>query len=211
MKPYIDVSLEDRQDMIDVVDKPNASSRLWRFVLSAVVIAAAMVAVWLVVTDNAKRKLVAELANATERGELYTLIHTADWDVLRDDMKRDLLERAQRSAALPEEPRVVEELVDYYVRPEYAPELMRHYQQKAAHIPPHAFVRQVRFSGLTEVTVELASPPQFDKPWLNQLEPVLAVFRFNAPELSWKLQKLRAPDYLIPASVPAIAFKKGVL
>lgn len=167
--------------------------------------AGTLLAAWLLFQEAAKQQLVTSMASAARQGDLYVLIDGTDWVSVRDELKRDLKSRAKTNASLPNQDSIVEELVDFYVRPANVPDLVNLYRSSASRVDPKVFVRDIRFSGFAEMTVEIATPPQFNKPWLNALEPVRAVFKLDGfgPEgLSWRLKKIDAPDYLIPTQAP---------
>lgn len=161
-----------------------------------------LLAAWLLVQDGAKRAVISDLASAAKSGNIYELKNKTDWASVRDWMKRDLKQRAAI-----EQNAKVDKLVDYYVRPENLPSLLYFYNANAKGVSPEAFVRDVRFSGITQITIEMAAPPQFDKPWMNGLQPVRAVFELDGME--WKLKRINAPDYLIPHDAPLIVADKG--
>ena len=207
MHQNIDITLIDRQDVIEIVDKNQQdikpSLRWLRFLALALSGAGMLLAVWLLVQESAKRQLIRDFAGATAAGNSMTLILNTDWVSVRQALKQDLKLRFATNPSLPNSREDVEKLVDYYVQPEKVPYLLYFYQQAAGRIGAEAFVRRARFSGLTEITVDIASPPQVNKPWLNHLEPVHAVFQLDMAALNWKLVKIQAPDYLIPTQVPA--------
>jgi hypothetical protein len=169
----------------------------------AVMGAGTLLAAWLLVQDATKRAVITDIADATRQGNIHALNEKTDWTSVRNWLKQDL---KQRAAA--EQSAKVDQIVDYYVRPENLPSLLYYYNTSANHVKPEAFVRDARFSGITQITVEFAAPPQFDKPWLEKLKPVRAVFELDG--LDWKLKRIDAPDYLIPTAAPAtIASKEG--
>ncbi|MDB5478022.1 MAG: hypothetical protein JWM96_517 [Alphaproteobacteria bacterium] len=163
-----------------------------------------LLAAWMLVQQAARNQVIREFATAAREGNMYVLSANTDWDSVRDGLKRDLKERAASSDTLPRDEAALDELVDYYVRPQNLPSLLYYYNANAAHINPADFVRDVSLSGITQFTVEIGAPPQFDKPWLNNLEPVRATFALDG--LNWKLKQIHAPDYLIPASAPTAHF-----
>lgn len=156
---------------------------------------------WFMVQNTIKNQLVQEFEEAVALGKIHVFVQQTDWQTVRKGMKDDLKRRALHNVSLPQQAGTVDELVEYYVRPDNVPELLRYYNNKASHVKPRDFIRNIYFTGLTEVTIELAIPPQPDKPWLNQQEPARAVFRLIGTQ--WLLKKLEAPDYLIPTQVPA--------
>jgi hypothetical protein len=166
-----------------------------------------LLAAWLLFQNAAQKAIVADVASAARDGNIYKLKSHADWASIKDDLKKSIKERnvnvAHTNGSKDE---AVDELVEYYVRPESLPSLLYEYNSTLKHVDPEAFVRDVRFSGVTEITVEIAPPPQFDKPWMNKLEPVRAVFKLDG--LDWKLKKIDAPDYLIPQRAPTPSFKE---
>lgn len=110
---------------------------------------------------------------------------------------------------MPTQPEAVDELVNYYVRPENLPMLIDMYKTAAREIDPKAFVRDVRFSGIREITMHVSPPPQFNMPWVNRLQPVEVVLSLETS--GWKMKRVRPPEYLIPISAPTSRFivKKG--
>ena len=194
----IDVKEKDRQEKQEKWDAFGMG------VFLVVLGAGTLLAAWLLFQEATKKSLVDELATAARQGDFHVLQKHTDWDSVRNWLKTDLKKRstvntANTAAARPDQ---VDQIVDYYVRPDNLPSLLYYYNANAGHVSPEAFVRDVRFSGITQVTVEIAAPPQFDKPWLNNQPPVRAVFDFDLKEMGWKLKKLDAPDYLIPTRVP---------
>jgi hypothetical protein len=184
-------------------------TRLDNFAMSVFLVvmgAGAFLAAWLLFQEATKRALVTDFAIAARQGNIYALNENTDWASVRDWMKRDLKQRPRFATGITPVSKA-DELVEYYVRPENLPSLLYYYNTNARHMDPEAFVRDVRFSGITEITVEIAAPPQLDKPWINQLEPVRAVFQLEG--LGWKLKKLNAPDYLIPSEAPTASFRRG--
>ncbi len=171
--------------------------------------AGTLLAAWLLFQEATKRSIVDQIATATREGNIYSLNAQTDWPSVRNWLKADLKQRSvHNGTSSPDKAEQVDGIVDYYVRPENLPSLLYYYNANAAHVNPEAFVRDVRFSGITEVTVEIAAPPQFDKPWMNNLQPVRAVFELEAN--GWKLKKLDAPDYLIPTRAPpTVMARKG--
>lgn len=159
-------------------------------------------AAWLLVQNTLKNRMIEEFEQAVELGKIHVFVKQTDWQSVRKGMKDDLKRRALHNVSLPQEAVTVDRLVEYYVRPENVPELLRYYNNKVSHIRPRDFIRSIYFTGLTEVTVELAIPPQLDKPWLNHQEPVRAVFRLVGTQ--WLLKKFDAPDYLVPTQAPVI-------
>jgi hypothetical protein len=178
-----------------VVNPTSKLDNLAMGIFLVVMGAGILLAAWLLVQDATKRAVVADLADATRQGNIHALNEHTDWQSVRDWLKKDL--KARPAAAQNDK---VDNLVDYYVRPENLPNLLYFYNTIGGHVSPEAFVRDIRFSGITQITVEMAAPPQFDKPWMNKLEPVRAVFELDG--LEWKLKRITAPDYLIPASAP---------
>lgn len=160
--------------------------------------AGTLLAASLLVQDATKRAVIYDLADAARSGNIHALNEYTDWNSVRNWMKKDLKQRDVATS-----PEKVDKLVDYYVRPENLPSLLYYYKTAAGGASPEAFIRDARFSGMTEITVELAAPPQFDKPWISNLQPVRAVFALDG--LQWKLKRLDAPDYLIPADAPTTA------
>lgn len=160
-----------------------------------------LLAAWLLVGEGAKRQLIHDFAQAAKQGNIYALKLHTDWASVKENLKDDLLHRAHKPASdLPKDAGAVNELVEYYVRPDNLPQLLSAYRNMAGPVSPDAFVRDARLSGIREITVELGIPPQLDKPWLNNLEPVRAVFALNRK--GWVLKKVIAPDYLIPSKAP---------
>lgn len=165
-----------------------------------------LLAAWMLFQNASQKAVIADIASAARDGDIYKLKNHTDWASVQAWMKKDLKARGAPIAATGNKDKAVDELVDYYVRPESLPSLLYYYNSSLKHVDPESFVRDVRFSGITEMTVEIAPPPQFDKPWMSNLEPVRAVFKLEG--LGWKLKKLEAPDYLIPPSAPTPSFKE---
>lgn len=160
-----------------------------------------LLAAWMLVGEGAKRQLIHDFTQAANQGSVYKLQLHTDWSSVKENLKQDLLHRGHKSATgQPRDASEVNELVDYYVRPDSLPQLLSEYRKMAGPVSPDAFVRDARLSGIREITVVLAPPPQLDKPWLNNLEPVRAVFALGSK--GWVLKKVVAPDYLIPSKAP---------
>lgn len=165
-------------------------------------------AAWLLVQNAVKDHIVNEINTAVAQGNIHLFVKHTDWQSVRKGLKHDLKQRAIHNVSLPQEPAVVDKLIEYYVRPGNVPDFLYYYNSKASHLQAKDFIRNVYFSGLTEVTVEIASPPQLDKPWLNHQEPTRAVFRLIGTQ--WLLKKVDAPDYLIPTQAPTTRSQKPV-
>lgn len=164
--------------------------------------AGVLLASWLLTQQASTTSLVHHITSAARAGEVYKLAQSADWESLRKHLKSDLKKRSKASKHL--NPDQIDRLVDYYVRPQQLGLLVAHYNAGPVRdMPPEAFIRQARFSGLTELTLELAPPPQFDKPWMNNLEPMKVVFALDG--LSWKLKRVSAPDYMLPTTLPLVS------
>ena len=189
-------------------------SRLDRIALSlflSVLGAGTLLAAWLITQDAAKRSLINDFATATQNGDIYRLSSTLDWNSVRAHLKQDILSDNVRSehAGLPTQPEAVNELVNYYVRPENVPMLISMYKNGARDIDPKAFIQEVNFSGWREITMHIAAPPQFQQPWINRLKPVEVIMTLETS--GWKIKRIRPPEYLIPTSAPTPRFnaKKG--
>ena len=168
--------------------------------------AGVLLASWLLAQQASTTYLIYDISEAARTGHIHKLADAADWESLRSHLKQDLKERPATMRGLG--PDAIDQLVDHYVRPQNLGLLVAHYNAGPVRdIPPEAFIRQARFSGLTELTLELGPPPQFDKPWMNELEPVRAVFALDG--LSWKLKRISAPDYLLPSTLPMPADYKA--
>lgn len=164
--------------------------------------AGTLLASWLLLQQASKNHVIYEISTAAREGELYKLTKAMDWNSVRESLKEELKQKANPHNGLPTRAEEVDALVDYYVRPQNLETLVTLYHSSPAkNMNPESFIRGVRFSGITEMTIELASPPQFDKPWMNYLEPVRAVFALDG--MTWKLKRISAPDYLIPTRMPA--------
>ena len=175
--------------------------------------AGTLLAAWLLTQDAAKRNVVERLASATQHGNIHVLNNVIDWDSVRNNLKKDLMERKiQTSGAdLPTQPEAIDELVNYYVRPGNLPMLLNIYKQGAAsRINPRDFVRDAHFSGIREITLNVSAPPQLEKPWINKLDPIEMVMSLEPT--GWKVKRIRPPEYMIPTSAPTSRFinKKGV-
>lgn len=175
--------------------------------------AGTLLAAWLLTQDAAKRNVVERLANATQRGDIHVLNTAIDWDSVRNNLRKDLLERTIQAheANLPTQPEAVDELVNYYVRPGNLPMLLNLYKEGAAsRIDPRDFVRDAHFSGIREITLNVSAPPQLEKPWINKLHPIEMVMSLEPS--GWKVKRIRPPEYMIPTSAPTSRFinKKGV-
>jgi len=205
-----DISFVDHSDeIIEVVDRPIEKHVLQiRWLTAALIVvlgATAMMVGWVIFQEVAKRRLLHELSVAATTSNIHAFVSGTDWQSIRDTLRQDLKQRATTSASLPQQAKTIDRLVDYYVRPESVPMLLAFYQKNAGTIRPEAFMRHPRFTGLAEITMDIVMPPQFDKPWLNNLEPVHAVFALDVADLGWKLKKIDAPDYLIPTRLPKTA------
>lgn len=200
--------------IIAFVPNPEASPfyRIKRSVINSmnqaslsILAAGTLFAAWLLIQDITKQRIIDDISIAVTSGNIHMLVKNTDWESVRHHMKRDLQHRSRHNVSLPQKPHELSALVDYYIRPENVPVLFEAYRRKASHMNVRDFVRRSYFSGLTEVTLELASPPQFDKPWLNRQPPVRAVFKLRG--MGWTLHHIDAPDYLIPTQ--ALALKKS--
>lgn len=151
-----------------------------------------------------RQHVVRTVAMAAEKGDIYSLKKRTDWAELRAWMKQDLRKRTQtiaaKSSGYEMSEKEVDDLVDYYVQPANLPSLIYFHNQLASNIDAEDFVRNVRFTGMKEMTMEISFPPQEDKPWVNYLEPVKAVFQLD--NMKWKLKKLHTPLYLVPTKAP---------
>ncbi len=181
------------------------ASRLDRIAVSlflSVLGAGTLLAAWLITQDAAKRDLINSFASATENGDIYRLNNTLDWNSVRNNLKHDILANTLRSeaAGLPTQPEVVDQLINYYVRPENIPVLINLYKNGAREIDPRAFVQDINFSGWREITMHVAAPPQFNQPWINRLKPVEVNLVLETS--GWKVKRIRPPEYLIPTSAP---------
>lgn len=189
--------------------KDDSQTRLDRFAAGMFLVvlgSGVLLASWMLFQNASKKAVINEIATAAREGDFHKLKTQTDWESVKDSLKKNLIERGVNLAAVTgDHEQAVEELVDYYVRPESLPSLLYYYNVSLGHVNPEAFVRDVRFSGITEMTIEIAPPPQLDKPWMNNLEPVRAKFALDG--LEWKLKDLDAPDYLIPAAAPTPSFK----
>lgn len=163
--------------------------------------AATLFAAWFIFQDAAKDTIIQTISHAMENGDIYTLSNNLDWIALQNGLKQDLRDRATHNASLPQDPEKLDQLVNFYVQPGNIPELMNYYRLKAKHIPASNFIRAAYASGLAEITIEIAPPPQFNQPWMNQLEPARAVFRPSL--IGWKMKTLHIPDYMIPTRIPS--------
>lgn len=173
--------------------------------------AGTLLAAWLLFQEATKKSIVDQFATAARQGDIHVLNEGTDWTSVRNWLKSDLKMRHKgdsQNTSVTNKPQQVDEIVDYYVRPENLPSLLYYYNENAGHVKPEAFVREVHFTGLREITVEIGAPPQLDKPWMNSLAPVRAIFELEGS--GWKLKRLDAPDYLIPTQAPTASFiKKG--
>lgn len=144
---------------------------------------------------------------AAKNGDIFSLKNRTDWPELRAWMKDDLHKRtktiAAKSSGYDMSDQAVDDLVDYYVQPANLPSLIYFHNQLASNVNVEDFVRNVRFTGMKEMTMEISFPPQEDKPWVNYLEPVKAVFQLD--NMTWKLKKLHTPLYLVPQKAPTPA------
>ncbi len=174
--------------------------------------AGTLLAAWLLTQDAAKRNVVERIATATQQGNIHALNSIIDWDSVRKNLKKDILERhPAQGTDLPTQPEAVDELVNYYVRPGNLPMLLNIYKEGAAsRIDPRDFVRDAHFSGIREITLNVSAPPQLEKPWINKLRPIEMVMSLEPT--GWKVKRVRPPEYMIPTSAPTSRFisKKGV-
>lgn len=187
----------------------NAPSRWDAFAMGvflSVLGAGVLLASWLLTQQASTNYLVRDISSAARAGQIHKLAQSADWKSLRTHMKRDLKHRVMASKNLSSEQ--IDRLVDHYVQPQQLGALVAHYNAGPARdMPPEAFIRHARFSGLTELTLELAPPPQFDKPWMNNAEPMKVVFALDG--LSWKLKRVSAPDYMLPTALAMPVIQKA--
>jgi hypothetical protein len=199
------------QELISLLTRKSSdgNSRLDRFAAGMFLVvlgSGVLLAAWMLFQNAAQKAVIHELAVATRDGDIHKLKSQTDWESVKESLKKDLKERGVTLASKTgDNDKAVDELVDFYVRPESLPSLLYYYNVSLGHVNPEAFVRDVRFSGITEMTIEIAPPPQLDKPWMNSLEPVRAKFALDG--LEWKLKQLDAPDYLIPPKAPTPSFK----
>ncbi len=173
--------------------------------VSVVVIVMAFLFVSVILMHTFTRQhVVNSVSVAAEQGDLYSLNTRTDWAELRAWMKEDLQRRSQtiaaKSSGYDMSQQEIDDLVDYYVQPANLPSLIYFHNKMASNIQPREFVRNIRFTGLNEMTMELSFPPQAEKPWVNYLEPVRAVFQLD--NMTWTLKKLHTPFYLIPTKAP---------
>lgn len=168
-----------------------------------------ILALGLVAQQTVKDRFINEVTRAVAQGQIHIFTKNTDWNHLRSELKADLKQRATYNLSLPQNEAVLENVVDYYVRPENMPDLLHYYKKHAAHLQIRDFIRRIYFSGLTEMTIEIAPPPQLDKPWLNRQAPMRAVLRLQGTR--WVLKELDAPDYLIPSRTPKAAVTKHVM
>ncbi len=151
-----------------------------------------------------RQHVVRTMTVAAKNGDIHSLKNRTDWSELRAWMKEDLRNRtktiAAKSSGYEMSEKEVDDLVDYYVQPANLPSLIYFHNQLADNVDIEDFVRNVRFTGMKEMTMEISFPPQEDKPWINYLEPVKAVFQLD--NMKWKLKKLHTPLYLVPTKAP---------
>lgn len=151
-----------------------------------------------------RQHVVYTVTSAAKKGDIHSLKTRTDWAELRAWMKKDLRSRTQtiaaKSSGYDMSEKAVDDLVDYYVQPANLPSLIYFQSQLAKDIDVEDFVRSVRFTGMKEMTMEISFPPQEDKPWVNYLEPVRAVFQLD--NMTWKLKQLHTPLYLVPTKAP---------
>lgn len=170
--------------------------------------AGTLLAAWLLAQDAAKKVVVDNITQAANSGNIYVLNKAVDWNSVRDNMKQDILNNHHNEmVGLPNQPQEVEKLVNYYVRPDNVPVLLSMYKKVAPTIDTRSFVHDVRFSGIREITMEIAAPPQLDKPWINRLHPVEMVLLLEPT--GWKLKRIRPPEYMIPTRIPGTSAKTG--
>jgi len=152
----------------------------------------------------AREHVSAKLIKATKTGDIATIDHLTDWAALRDWLKEDLKHRADSAIAkstghaLSDEK--IDKLVDFYIRPDNIPSLFFFQKEVAPNVNPADFIRDVTFDGVSRMVVTIAFPPQEDKPWINSLEPVRAIFELE--NMEWKLVELHTPFYLLPKDAP---------
>lgn len=156
--------------------------------------AGVLLAAWLLFQEASKNSVIQTFSTAAQQGNAFMIRNNTDWDSVRSWLKEDLKNRPGMGGV--ESGKKVDSMVDALVQPDVVDMMIAAYQSKAGHINPADFVRQTRFSGLMEMTMTIAPPPQMGQPWLNTLEPVRLIFSLDG--FSWKLKRVEAPDYLLP-------------
>ena len=194
MLGYVSLFDDEKQSPIDRVGV--------MFFLS-VLGAGIMLAAWLLVQDAAKYQLVQDFTHAIETDASNDIAKNVDWQSVRTALVNDIMQnRMAVEMGFPTEHKNVEKLVAYYVQPSQIPVLMGLYRAALPQrIDAQNFVRYARFTSFREVTVEIAAPAQFDRLWVNHLEPVHLIYELRLS--GWNLVQVKLPLYMLPTRIPS--------
>lgn len=147
-----------------------------------------LLAAWLLTQNATKQNLVQQLSLATLQGDVHHLNQSIDWTSIEYHLIDDLTNQTTTSNQ-----EKLSQIAKYVASPSNLPVII-HYYRKAAHAlgSSNALIQDIRFTGIREITVTLATPDSVNPKRLQPLDPTQLIFKLGLD--GWKVKRILPPQ-----------------